>query len=443
MECQKHLKEAKTLCPVCKIQTSYSFENFDGKCFFVLECNEHGQFKQLVSEHYLEYIDYENFYFNTLKKNRQKCENKGFALFITDKCNMACSYCYVDYKNNNFNFISLDEIKRLLLINKSKRILLSGGEPTTHPDIFEIISYSKKNHINVQMLSNGLQLSNIEFCKKIKKNGLYEVNISTESFINEIAQSLGVGKQMESKINAIKNMIALKMNITLSPTIFKGINENQVSECIELAKNEKYIKTLSFNGFTWGGGGKSLNKEQMIMPDEIMDLVCASIPISSREEIFTFNKLFIFLMFLLKQNYCINRQIMFYVRNSKKDLIPITSFFNIKNLNNDLQKMKPLMDSKSLFNWLIFISLIMKHASVKFWLNIPLFTKLLIIRVLNLSRFGLSSNLLSIITHTGCSDYYSRLETTHQCICNMYIKTNGREENYLQTTPFKYYVKKQ
>ena len=84
-------------------------------------------------------------------------------MVITTKCNLKCKFCSnlipyyqnpcVEKKEDVFNWIDI-------LSQKAKyvfRLKIHGGEPLTHPDIAEIITYacSKENILDVRLSTNG------------------------------------------------------------------------------------------------------------------------------------------------------------------------------------------------------------------------------------------------------------------------------------------------
>lgn len=64
--------------------------------------------------------------------------NKYMSVVLTHQCNKNCPFC-IDYKKDNC-FISIDNFKNALEVAaqaKIEHILLTGGEPTLHPEILE------------------------------------------------------------------------------------------------------------------------------------------------------------------------------------------------------------------------------------------------------------------------------------------------------------------
>ncbi len=82
-------------------------------------------------------------------------------LSITNKCSMECPHCMLNCVKENSGFMddkTLENVLNSELFKASKVILVSGGEPTEHPDFFKIIKKLNKhsNDKMITVLSNGL-----------------------------------------------------------------------------------------------------------------------------------------------------------------------------------------------------------------------------------------------------------------------------------------------
>jgi radical SAM protein with 4Fe4S-binding SPASM domain len=59
---------------------------------------------------------------------------------------------------NRYKHVPLDKIKEYidtLVSEGTRQIVLSGGEPTLHPNIIEILDYAGQTNVNLSLLSNG------------------------------------------------------------------------------------------------------------------------------------------------------------------------------------------------------------------------------------------------------------------------------------------------
>jgi len=75
------------------------------------------------------------------------------------RCNLDCAYCPTDIHDQKSKHTDLSIIKstidKLKTFNKPIRISLTGGEPTVHPNINEIIEYIHKNLSWLNITTNG------------------------------------------------------------------------------------------------------------------------------------------------------------------------------------------------------------------------------------------------------------------------------------------------
>lgn len=92
------------------------------------------------------------------------------GVFLTLSCNLSCSYCInhlVGLKMGRKLLRADDWARGLERINSAKKIPLSlqGGEPTIHPDFYEIVRQIP-DEIEMDLLTN-IQFDPDEFAKKI------------------------------------------------------------------------------------------------------------------------------------------------------------------------------------------------------------------------------------------------------------------------------------
>ena len=114
---------------------------------------------------------------------------------ITDQCNKFCGFCF---NKNNFKpdlalskfIIILDKLKNM----KIKQVTLSGGEPTLHPDIKEMLTLTKELGMRTHLATNGLEDDLILYLDKFKLIDQIQFNWGIDSY-----------KEQLLVINRIKN----------------------------------------------------------------------------------------------------------------------------------------------------------------------------------------------------------------------------------------------
>ncbi|MBW1712920.1 MAG: radical SAM protein, partial [Deltaproteobacteria bacterium] len=82
---------------------------------------------------------------------------RNVTVAITHKCNLRCEMCYFQEELADRRELPLESYARLIDSVKKSRpcIILSGGEPLTHPDLLEMVALAKRARLPVQIFTNG------------------------------------------------------------------------------------------------------------------------------------------------------------------------------------------------------------------------------------------------------------------------------------------------
>jgi len=127
----------------------------------------------------------------------------------------------------------LDEMKK----NGANDLIITGGEPTEHPDLLEIIAEAKRKRINkITMYSQGRNLGQNKLAFRLKENGLTHVMISlfgpTSSIHN---QCVGDAKAFDQTIAGLKVARESGLRICLNTTVC-SYNIYQLLSMVDLTK---------------------------------------------------------------------------------------------------------------------------------------------------------------------------------------------------------------
>ncbi|HJJ49760.1 MAG TPA: radical SAM protein [Methanocorpusculum sp.] len=87
---------------------------------------------------------------------------RKLTLELTDCCNLRCTHCFKEANCKNTHFLEMSVIEDICnnLSGGLYEIQLTGGEPTLHPNIEEII-IKLAQHFRVSLLTNGTVLSRV------------------------------------------------------------------------------------------------------------------------------------------------------------------------------------------------------------------------------------------------------------------------------------------
>jgi len=122
-------------------------------------------------------------------------------LALTTRCNMYCKGCYSTVKGGIPNDISIDTAKAI--IDKLSdlgvfSLSFGGGEPTLHPQIFEIAAYARQKQILPNMTTNGLTMT-AEFAQECDIFGVVHFSIHNMHDMEHIFDAIHTYKKVTGK----------------------------------------------------------------------------------------------------------------------------------------------------------------------------------------------------------------------------------------------------
>lgn len=177
-------------------------------------------------------------------------------LSLTSRCNFKCSYCYIPEASSSdpVPYTFLLRLVSIFAKQGVEKVRLTGGEPLIHPKIVEITSSIKKipeiRHLAIT--TNGLLLN--RHLPGLLSAGLDSMNLSLDSLVPEkfafIAKVDGFSKVWKGFLDAYG-----KISIKLNCVVMKGINDDEILDFVELAKNMnisvRFIEFVPYTGNQW------------------------------------------------------------------------------------------------------------------------------------------------------------------------------------------------
>jgi hypothetical protein len=134
----------RSLCPVCYKELPADVAMGD-MVYIVRECPDHGRFVGIVER--------DPQWWRLCKQFNAPEFYAGYLIDVTDRCNLKCKYCY--HANGKHDRPAEDIVEDAQENRGLGPIILTGGEPTLHPELCDIISVLRANGQQVYVLSNG------------------------------------------------------------------------------------------------------------------------------------------------------------------------------------------------------------------------------------------------------------------------------------------------
>jgi len=183
-------------------------------------------------------------------------EQHGCTLLIevTDACNLRCPTCYAMSGPERQTHRSLEQIERMLDLavrneEEPSIVQISGGEPTIHPQFFEIMDAARSRPIQHLMINtNGIRIAReAGFAERLKE---YEPNLEIylqfDSFRREALQVLRAADTRRVHQLALAKLNALNIATTLVVTVRRGVNDDELGEIIEFARAQACVRGVTF-----------------------------------------------------------------------------------------------------------------------------------------------------------------------------------------------------
>ncbi len=261
-----------SLCPVClkRVDAKIVFE--DDNVFMLKKCNDHGSFKVLIAndvEYYKNLRNYNKasempYKFNTkvhygcpydcglcTDHEQHSCLT---VLEITDRCNLTCPTCYAMSSPHYGRHRTVAEVEQMLdiIVRNEKEpdvVQISGGEPTIHPDFFEILDIAKKKPIRHLMLNtNGIRIAkDKEFVKRLATYMPdFEVYLQFDSFKPSVLEMLRGTDLTETRKMALEHLNEFNLSTTLVVTLQQGRNDDEIGEIIDFALKQPCVRGVTF-----------------------------------------------------------------------------------------------------------------------------------------------------------------------------------------------------
>ncbi len=182
---------------------------------------------------------------------------------ITRQCNLGCSMCYAKSGNNgNLPFEDIEKMMDFYIAaedGNAEILQISGGEPTLHKQILDIIQLAKNKSINYVMLNtNGIRIAEDEtFVQALSSfRGGFEVYLQFDG-LDDLAYEKLRGKKLASiKQKAIDNLNKYNIPTTLVATIESGINDHLCGEILAYGMKQDCVRGVNFQPASYYGKSK-------------------------------------------------------------------------------------------------------------------------------------------------------------------------------------------
>ncbi|AVR95366.1 radical SAM protein [Pseudoduganella armeniaca] len=172
---------------------------------------------------------------------------------ITDNCNLNCPVCYAESGTHRERHKPFEEVLRMLdavVANEGEAdvMQLSGGEPTLHPQFWDILDAAKARPIkHVMVNTNGIVLAQDKaFVQRLASYAPgIEVYLQFDSLRAEVHRELRGADLSRIRRQALDNLNEAGLSTTLVVTLKKGLNDDEIGTIIDFALTQPCVRGVT------------------------------------------------------------------------------------------------------------------------------------------------------------------------------------------------------
>ncbi len=202
---------------------------------------------------------------------------------INEACNLTCPVCFADSsprRPGQLNLAQIEGMMDALVESEGEPDLLqiSGGEPTIHPQIIEILHLAKRKPIRHLMLNtNGVRIANdkafVDELAKLKPG--FEVYLQYDSRRKAALENIRGADLRHVRERALANLEAAGISTTLVCVVKKGVNDDEAGEIVSHALDYNCVRGVTFQPVQDAGRNDGFDgkRDRVLLTDIRRDIV--------------------------------------------------------------------------------------------------------------------------------------------------------------------------
>lgn len=268
----------KGLCGTCKGSLDAKIVFRDDRVYLDKFCPSHGHQTCLVSSSVEWYLDALSFIApSTPPAQVRKDVTRGCpfdcgpcashqqkvylpVIPITSACNLDCPICYTVNKNDGAHRLTLDGMRKILdhlLADHTELDIINftGGEPTLHPELPEILAMCRDAGIRRLTIStNGLKLLDEAYVEKLAAVDA-RIVLSLDTFRPETDHAMLGADTVRAKLRALDLLEKHDVATTILPAVAAGLNDDEIGPLLDLVLTRPMMRSLELHTLTFTGQG--------------------------------------------------------------------------------------------------------------------------------------------------------------------------------------------
>ncbi|MBA3235422.1 MAG: radical SAM protein [Chloroflexi bacterium] len=280
----------RSICPECRAVIDAQVLLRDDKVYMRKRCEDHGWFEGLIYADAKAYVEQARFNkpgqaparisTEVLKGCPLDCgicpehrQHTCLALIeVNSACNLDCPVCFAN-AGAGFN-LTLPEVEGMLdrfveLEGHPEVVQFSGGEPTIHPDLLEMIEAAQARDISYVMVNtNGLRIANDPewFAKFAALRPL--IYLQFDGLTDATYEVIRGEPLLDTKLRALEHLAEADLHVVLVAAIERNVNEHEAGAIVEFGLKHPAVRGVMFQPVTHSGRHPDHDPlQRMTIPD--------------------------------------------------------------------------------------------------------------------------------------------------------------------------------
>jgi uncharacterized radical SAM superfamily Fe-S cluster-containing enzyme len=307
------LELTHSICPACRQLLDAEVLARDGRVYLRKRCAAHGEFEALVygdAERYLEIQRYNKPGERPLRLQTEVVEgcphdcgicpeHKQHSCLgiieVNTGCNLDCPICFAGsgtgHQPDGFA-LSLDQVERMLdafvaAEGEPEAIQLSGGEPSIHPQILDMLAAAKARGIKLVMLNtNGIRLArDPRFAPALADIGVH-VYLQFDGFKDSTERAIRGKRLQDEKRRALDRCAAAGVGVSLAAAVERGINDDELGAIVRFGVEHPAVSGVFFQPVTHSGRFLDFDPLRRLTNSDVIGAIARQLPDWFREDDF-------------------------------------------------------------------------------------------------------------------------------------------------------------
>jgi hypothetical protein len=169
---------------------------------------------------------------------------------VTETCNLECPTCFAASGPGSGRHVPEPAVMRTLdaaIAREGGRVdalMLSGGEPTVHPGILDVVrAATERNVTRVILNTNGMRIARDDaFLHELEQlRDRVEIYLQFDGFRESTHRWHRGADLRDAKDAAIRRLTDARIFTTLAVAVAKGVNEDEVGAIVDMALDTDYL----------------------------------------------------------------------------------------------------------------------------------------------------------------------------------------------------------